>query len=104
MQNNLVLLESWKKNMATLGREVDEITLTSASTDVGNVSVITPTIQAFLSISEETLPIHSVQFAEAAASETGDKAVIDGAEALAMTAADVVAKPDLLARAKEELK
>lgn len=104
MQNNLVLLESWKRNMATLGREVDEITLTSASTDVGNVSVITPTIQPFLSISEETLPIHSVQFTEAAASEAGDKAVIDGAKALAMTAADVVAKPDLLARAKEELK
>ena len=103
MQNNAVLIESWSKNMAALGREVGEINVNSGSTDMGNVSVITPSIHAFLSVSEETLPAHSVQFAAAAITEAGDKAVIDGAKALAMTAADLVASPDALARAKNEL-
>jgi amidohydrolase len=103
MKNNSILLESWKSNMAALGRQVGEISINSGSTDVGNVSIITPSIHTFLSISEETLPVHSAQFATAAISEAGDKAVIDGAKALAMTAADIVAQPDLLARAREEL-
>jgi len=103
LQNNSVILEYWTKNMATLGREVGEINVNSGSTDVGNVSVRVPSIHAFLSISNETLPGHSVQFAKAAASELGDKAVIDGAKALAMTAADLVASPDALTRAKNEL-
>ena len=103
LKNNSVILDSWKSNMAVLGREVGEMNIESASTDLGNVSVITPVIQPFLSISEETLPFHSDAFAAAAASEAGDKAVIDGAKALAMTAADIVAQPDILARAKAEL-
>jgi len=103
MQNNSVLLELWKGNMLILGCEVGEIDINSGSTDVGNVSVITPSIHPFLSISKETLSAHSVQFAEAAVSEAGDKAVLNGAKALAMTAADITAKPDLLTAAKEEL-
>lgn len=103
MQNNLVLLESWKKNMASLGREVGEMDINSGSTDAGNVSVIMPSIHSFLSIAEEILPGHSTQLAAAAATEAGDKAVIDGAKALAMTAADIVTQPEILARAKEEL-
>ena len=103
LQNNSVILEYWTKNMATLGRTVGEININSGSSDTGNVSVRVPSIHAFLSVSNETLPGHSVQFAKAAASELGDKAVIDGAKALAMTAADLVASPDALTRAKNEL-
>ncbi|NVM23025.1 MAG: M20 family metallopeptidase [Desulfobacterales bacterium] len=104
MQNNSVLLELWRSNMAALGRQVGEMNINSGSTDVGNVSVITPSIHPFLSISEETLPGHSAQFAAAAVSKAGDKAVLDGAKALAMTAADIAAQLETLARAKEELK
>jgi len=103
MQNNETILEAWKKNMAALGRVVGELNINSGSTDTGNVSVIAPTIHAFLSIADETLPGHSTQFAAAAISEAGDKAVIDGAKALAMTAADIVMQPELLAKAKEEM-
>lgn len=103
MQNNSVLLELWRSNMLILGCEVGEMNINSSSTDVGNVSIIAPSIHPFLSISEETLPVHSVQFAEAAVSEAGDKAVLNGAKVLAMTAADIIAKPDLLTAAKEEL-
>ena len=103
MQNNETILEAWKKNMAALGRGVGELNINSGSTDTGNVSVIVPTIHAFLSIADETLPGHSTQFAAAAISEAGDKAVIDGAKALAMTAADIVTQPELLAKAKKEM-
>ena len=103
MQSNSVLLEAWGKNMAALEREVGELNINSGSTDVGNVSVIAPSIHPFLSISEETLPGHSAEFAAAAISEAGDKAVIAGAKALAMTAADIVVQSEILARAKKEL-
>ncbi|GAH24309.1 unnamed protein product, partial [marine sediment metagenome] len=103
LQNNAVILEYWTENITTLGRKVGEININSGSTDVGNMSVRAPSIHAFLSISNETIPGHSAEFVVAAASELGDKAVIDGAKALAMTAADLVAKPDALSRAKEEL-
>jgi len=103
LKNNSVILESWRSNMAVLGRQVGEMNIESASTDLGNVSVITPVIQPFLSISKETLSFHSAAFAAAAASEAGDKAVVDGAKALAMTAADIIAQPDILVRAKAEL-
>lgn len=103
IQNNSVIIGLWKKNVATLGREVSDININSGTTDAGNVSVIVPTIHVYLSISEETLPGHSAPFAKAAISKAGDKAVIDGAKGLVMTAADLVALPEVLAKAKEEL-
>jgi hypothetical protein len=45
---------------------------------------------------------HSPAFAEYAASESGDRAVIDGAKALAMTAIDILADEDLRRRMRED--
>jgi amidohydrolase len=102
MKNNETMLSAWRKNMAALGREVTGISRNSGSTDAGNVSVRLPTIHAFLSISRDTRPFHSKEFSEAAGSPYGQKAVIDGAKAMAMTAADMILDPEFLQQARRE--
>ena len=57
---------------------------------------------AYLSISPSDVPNHTVGFTAAAGSPAGDQAVIDGALAMAQTAADFFADPSLLERAKAE--
>jgi metal-dependent amidase/aminoacylase/carboxypeptidase family protein len=103
MLNNQTLLGPWRENMKAIGRQVGEIIENSGSTDTGNVSVTVPTLHGFVSISEESLPLHSEEFCRAARSEGGFRAAIDGAKAMAMTAIDLITKPEILKRAKEEL-
>lgn len=103
MQNNSVIIEEWRKNIAIFGREVGEININSGTTDTGNVSVVTPSIHVFLSISDTNLPGHSPPFAEATVSPAGDRAIIEGAKGLAMTAANFTAKPEVMTKAKKEL-
>ena len=103
MQDNSTLLQLWKKNLEILGRKVDEVWENSGTLDMGNVSVFVPSIQTYLSISSGPVPFHSNELAAAAISDAGKQAVVDGAKALAMTALDVMARPEALSLAKEEL-
>lgn len=102
MRCNPTLAQLFKKNMTSLNREVGEIFESSASTDMGNVSVIVPSLHAFLSICSESVPFHSPEFATAAVSHSGKHAVIDGAKALAMTAIDVIMQPKVLSKIKKK--
>jgi metal-dependent amidase/aminoacylase/carboxypeptidase family protein len=72
------------------------------STDMGDISQIMPAVHAYLSIAPRTVPNHTVEFTAAAASPAGDKAVVDGALAMAQTAADLFADPSLVELAKAE--
>ena len=68
------------------------------STDMGNVSYVVPSIHPMIAVSPPGVSIHTPEFAEHARSESGDRAVIDGAKAMAMTAADLWLDADALAR------
>ena len=72
------------------------------STDMGNVSQLVPSIHPFVAIAPEEVLLHSPQFASAAASETGIRALIDTAKVLAMTIVDLVANPKMVIKVKEE--
>jgi metal-dependent amidase/aminoacylase/carboxypeptidase family protein len=72
------------------------------STDMGDISQILPAVHAYFAIVPESIANHTVEFAVAAASPAGDAAVLDGAATLAMTAADLLTDPGLLAQAKGE--
>lgn len=61
--------------------------LTAGSTDLGNVSHTVPVAHPKLAIGD--VAPHSRAFAEAAVSPAGDRAVLDGATLLALTALDV---------------
>lgn len=104
MRHNSALLQLWADNMQTLGRgvDVDEGKEPTGSVDMGNVSAIAPSIHPYIAISPERLTPHSAEFTTATASDAGMEALIDGAKALAMTAADVISLPEALSRIKEE--
>ena len=58
------------------------------STDMGNVSHRVPAIHPMIAVSPPHVSIHNAEFTKWAGSEAGDRAVLDGAKALAMTALD----------------
>jgi amidohydrolase len=61
------------------------------STDVGDLSYAAPTLHPEVAITDEGVSCHTHDFREAADSERGYRALIQGAAALALTGADVVA-------------
>jgi len=73
---------------------------TSGSTDMGNISSLIPSIHPFLSVSAERVPWHSREFATAARTPRALETMHVAAKALAFTAIDLLARPDLVKQAK----
>ena len=65
------------------------------STDMGNVSYLVPSIHPMIKVAADGVAIHTVEFAEWARSADGDKAVLDGAKAMAMTIVDLWTSAEL---------
>lgn len=92
MLDNSVLVQCWVENAAALGRTVTEPADGRAvvgSTDMGNVSYVVPSIHPMIQAAPHDVPIHTPEFAVHARGADGDRAVVDGAVALAWTIADV---------------
>lgn len=100
MITNQPLIDAYAGNLASLGRSLLSpagIGATVAgSTDMGNVSKLVPAIHPMIAVSPPGVALHSVEFARWAASDAGHHAVIDGAKALAMTALDLLCRPELV--------
>lgn len=96
MRNNITMANLFISNMGILGRSVKLVNPNQSfgSTDMGNVSQIVPSIHASVAIAPKGTGIHSPQFAEAAASESGIQGMIDAAKAIAMTIADLLSNPE----------
>ncbi|XP_014719393.1 xaa-Arg dipeptidase [Equus asinus] len=75
----------------------------SGSTDFGNVSFVVPGIHPYFYIGSNALN-HTEQYTEAAGSQEAQFYTLRTAKALAMTALDVIFKPELLERIKEDFK
>ncbi|QSV46928.1 M20 family metallopeptidase [Geobacter benzoatilyticus] len=73
------------------------------SSDIGNVSQVVPTIHPHVPIGDG-INIHSEAFARATVSEKGKAAVAEGATALALTAAELVARPELREEIRQEFR
>jgi amidohydrolase len=103
MRTNDPLAAAFRGNMTTLGRKLPEkeSARASGSSDIGNVSVLLPTIHPTVAIAPPEVGIHSAEFAACAASEGGHRGLIDAAKALAMTAVDVLTDEDLRKRMQE---
>jgi amidohydrolase len=103
MKRNETLLEAWRANLRRLGvTEAAAPQHRLGSSDVGNVSQVVPTIQPLVKIAPDGTPIHSRAFESAAVSPLAREGMLTAARALAMTAADLLADPALLRRAREE--
>jgi hypothetical protein len=53
-----------------------------------------------IAVAPSTVPLHSAEFAHWTNSEAAQRAVLDGAKALAMTALDVLTQPELRTAAR----
>jgi amidohydrolase len=104
MVPNPTLGALFSANLEALGVTIQEPAAEErmGSTDMGDISQILPALHAYLAIGPETLAGHSEEFRAAAVSPAGDAAVLNGAKALALTAADLFAAPALVEQAKAE--
>jgi amidohydrolase len=105
MLDNGPMVGCYVANAAQVGREVvppaDAAAPVVGSTDMGNVSYRVPAIHPMIQVSPPNVPIHSAEFERWAGGEAGDRAVVDGAKAMAMTVADLWLRPDVLEAAKD---
>ena len=85
------LLALYRANAEALGRTFPELPagMTGAATDMGNVSHVVPTIHPMLGL--DCLPAvnHQPEFTAACVTPAADRAVVEGAIAMAWTAADL---------------
>ena len=88
--NNLAAM--YVANAGSLGRSVrvpgENGQRVVGSTDMGNVSHLVPSIHPMIASAPRGTAIHTVDFARESITEFADRAIIDGAKAMAMTAID----------------
>ncbi|HKX76522.1 MAG TPA: peptidase dimerization domain-containing protein, partial [Acidimicrobiia bacterium] len=93
MVSNPLLVELFAANSAALGRPMlrgaDLPPNISGSTDMGNVSKVLPAIHPMLGIGCYPVSNHQPEFAAHTCTDDGDRAIVDGAVAMAWTVIDV---------------
>ncbi|MFY0409621.1 M20 family metallopeptidase [Solicola sp. PLA-1-18] len=98
---NAALGGRWSEHQAARGRHVLPPgvvpDLLAASTDFGNVSFRVPSLHPMIAVSPPSTSLHTREFADAAVSAAGDRAVADGASGLARTALDYLSDEQLRA-------
>ena len=102
--NNLAAM--YVANAGTLGRSVrtpgTDGRRVVGSTDMGNVSHLVPSIHPMIASAPRGTAIHTVDFARESVTPMADRAVIDGAKAMAMTAIDFWTSAELQKSVAEE--
>jgi amidohydrolase len=91
--NNPTLLDCFNRNITSLGRTMmrgtDFEPGAAGSTDMGNVSHVIPSIHPFLGINSGAYVNHQPEFAAHTITPDGEKAIRDGALAMAWTIIDL---------------
>jgi amidohydrolase len=87
---DLEIGDIYRRNAEALGRVFPDLPpKKGGSTDMANVSLRIPTIHPMIHIDARGATNHQPEFAEACVTESADRAVRDGALAMAMTVADL---------------
>src|SRR5262249_8198839 len=104
LTSSATLLDLFGANMRALGLPLDEpVADRTASSDIGNVSQVVPTIHPWIAIARKGMAIHTREFLDAARGPLARAGLVAGAQALAMTALDLLGEPALVARARGAL-
>ena len=90
MRHHAALAAHYERNALALGRTLYEVP-SAASTDMGNVSLVIPTIHPLIGIASLPAVNHQPEFTAACVTPAADQALYDGALALAWTALDLAA-------------
>lgn len=105
IRTNWPLARAYQRNAESLGRTFFPYEKLPAgiqgTTDMGNVSQRVPSIHPMIAAAPIHCTIHHPDFAGYAASDSGERAALDGAKALAMTALDFLADGELRDRVRE---
>ena len=109
VSTNDVIAEAYCENMGRfeirMPSRASSAGLGGASTDMGNVSYVVPSIHPVFGIPvEDGAGNHTPGFTAAAATEEAHRATLRASKALAMTALDLYANPDLLKKAWAEFR
>ncbi len=108
MDSDAALLDAWRRNAESLGRSyrADDtgVPVPTFSTDMANVSLVVPSIHPLIGIDANGAVNHQPEFAAACVGESAEKAVVDGATAMAWTAIDTATDPLLRERLLERPK
>jgi len=85
MEHDADLVDVYRASAESLGRiyGIDDMTF---STDMGNVSLAMPSIHPCIAIESGSAVNHQPEFAAACVNASADRAVVEGALALALTA------------------
>ena len=96
LRTNGPLMDRYRRHSEALGRPVATPThrrKVTCSTDMGNVSLVAPSIHPLVAVSPPEVALHTAEFARYAVSPGGEQGMRDGALALALTALDVWTEP-----------
>jgi len=103
MRRNQGLLDVFAANLGASGlAEGPAAPDRLASSDIGNVSQVTPTIHAWVQIAALGTAIHTREFGGAAAATSARVGLLAGAKLMALSAVDLLADPSRLRVIKEE--
>ncbi|MFE7352262.1 M20 family metallopeptidase [Streptomyces sp. NPDC057543] len=101
-RNDAGLLAHYRRTARQLGRTFESGTpaarMNRASTDMGNVSRVVPAIHPYLGIGSLPAVNHQKEFAAHCVGGEADRAVLDGATAMALTAVSVASDDEERAR------
>ncbi|MBC5625553.1 M20 family metallopeptidase [Clostridium sp. NSJ-49] len=97
LNTNEVLSEAFNENLRSLGiTEIHAPKTGGGSSDIGNVSYVTPTIHPYISISNCEIRGHSRELAKATTESLGHERLLTAVLALAYTGYDVLTKKVIL--------
>jgi amidohydrolase len=99
MHHDGELAALYRRNAEALGRRFQELGQVSerfaGSTDMGNVSLAMPSIHPMIGIDSLPAVNHQPEFTASAATEAADRALYEGALAMAWTAIDAATTPEV---------
>jgi amidohydrolase len=102
VRHDPALAAVYRRNAEALGRSFPDLGVlldrASASTDMGNVSHVLPSIHPYIGIGSLPAVNHQPEFAAHCVTDAADRALLDGGLALAWTAVDVAADDAFSAR------
>ncbi len=84
------IAEIYQRNAVAVGRRFEELPpRRGGSTDMANISLAMPTIHPMLAIESKGASNHQPEFTAACVTESADRAVVEGALAMALTVAEL---------------
>jgi amidohydrolase len=99
MHHDPIIAAIYRRNSELLGRPMTDSMLglerAAGSTDMGNISLALPSIHPMIGINSLPAANHQPEFAAHCVTESADKALVDGAVAMAWTAIDMASDGDV---------